>query len=213
MTKVTALKQVGRDLSTMNNDELSRAIRAQLRLSTEAIEELGRLVREARRRNMSLAEFSTGMPKLLVHVADGQLDAELVLKFCNRQPVLSALIGVPLDVQRAMVKGESIAIVQPDPTTGNLITEKTTLRRLNGPQARLVFADGRILSPAEQRKKLAAVAQATRKHRTARSSSASGKLRITADIESGDVIVSQYRIRPDQFAGAFKLLGYKIVKA
>lgn len=200
-------------VANMNNDELMRAIRTRMTLTIEAIEELATLIREARRRNLSLAEFSTGMPRRLLMVAEQQLAAELVFKFCDEPTKIDALVGVSLDVQKALAAGESVAVVEEDGTkTDGLVTRTKTLRQMTAPQVRQVFAEGKQRSVAEQKQYRRAIIAASRKHVAKPSRSAEKGPRVTADTATGELVIGAYRLKLAAFDSALRLLGYRLTR-
>ena len=198
--------------ATLSNDELMRAIRSRMRLSIEVLEELAALIKEARHRRMSLAEFSTGYPRRLVAVADGQLDAGLLFKFCDNNALLDAVMCVPVDTQRKLAKGGTVLVVEHDDKSGELVTSEKLLRNLSGPQCRLVFADGELLDIPAQKKRWRSLHAASRRSVSPGKTDPSRAVRVTANIETGDVVVGQFKIAPDKFTAAFKALGFKIIR-
>jgi len=199
-------------LGQMTDAELLSGIRARMRLTVEGIEELAEMIREARRRNLSLAEFSTGMPARLLAVADKKLDAGLLLKFCDQPTILDAVKGTPLTLQRKLAEGDTVPVVEFDRSTGETVTREKTLRQMTGPQARQVFVEGRLLSTREQAANHRRLAAASKAHASPESVNPSRGPRITADVETGHVIVGPYRIHARSFFAAFKMLGYTIAK-
>lgn len=209
MSKVTTLNKPLVPAS-MSNDELLRAIRTRMKLTVKGLEDLADLIREARRRHLSLVEFSTGLPKFLISVADGTLDASVLLAFCNHSALLNAIGGVPLDQQKKLAKGDTLAVVEFDRLTGDLTVRQKTLRQLTGPQARQVFAEGSILPVEEQKRRFKSVMRAAGQHVSKQSTSAAHGIRVTADVPSGKIVVGAVKLNPSAFVGAFKALGFKI---
>lgn len=190
----------------MTDAELLLYIRSLLSLTIENIEKLGVAMREARRRNLSMAEFSSGLPSRLIQVAEEKLDAEILVKFCDHAALLDAVKGVPLNEQRKLAQGATVDVVELDRSTGDFITRAKTLRQLTGPQARLVFADGRKVSPADQRAQLKKLANAA-KPAAAKESATPKRVSVKPDLETGEIIVGVYRLEARKFLPALKALG------
>lgn len=198
------------DLAFMSDAQLLQTIRAQTRVTVKAVQHLAALITEARRRRLSLAEFSTGLPARYVQVADGKLDPELLIKFCDHTALLDSIVGVSVAEQRELVKGGTVSIVEIDNATGEFKTVSKPLRELSAPQCRLVFADGKVRDPVQQRASLRQLQEANR--RRVVSVSRTSVVRVVADVASGKVIVGEHKLNPDRFAAAFKALGFKIVR-
>lgn len=207
MTKISTLRKET-PLAKMNDAELLAGIRARMRLTVEGIEELAEMIREARRRNLSMAEFSTGMPARLLAVADKKLDAELLLKFCDQPAVLNAVKGTPLKLQKDLAAGATYPLVQ-IAHDGRLVTVEHTLKQTTGPQAQQAFVDGRLLTPDEQRTSIKKLQAAARVNVT-RQGARVDRVKIEADVATKTVVVGGYRLKPADFTTAFKALGFKI---
>jgi hypothetical protein len=197
----------------MTDAELMRAIRTRLKLTVEALEELAELIREARRRNLSLAEFNSGMLRRARAVAEGKLAAELVVKFADEPKKLDALVGVPLEMQKRLANGETLPLVVLDRTTGDTKIEERNLRHLTAPQTRQMFREGRFVPPAEQRRDVKAIAAASKPHASPGATNPANRIPIAPDLETGHIRVGAYRIHARAFFPALKALGYTIAKA
>lgn len=203
-------------INRMSDAELMSAIRSQLRLTLESLRALSDLIKEARKRNLSLAEFSTGMASRLIAIADDKLDAELVFKFVDHAPLLDAVKGVPLDTQKELVRGGTVSVVEFDRSTNETTVRQKTLRQLTGPQARRVFQDGEIVSVAKQKqqfKAMIAKGLGDNPHRSPEKTDPNRGVTITADLDNEAIRVGVYSLSVRKFFPALKALGYVIAKA
>lgn len=199
------------DIVKLSDAELMQAIRNCLQLTIEHIEHFASLIREARRRNMSLAEFSTGMPRRMVAVADKKLAAELVFKFADQPTKIDALFGVPVEKQREIASGEKIAVVEPcDTSESGFRTVTKTLREMTPPQVRQVFSYGHQRTPTEQKKQHTLIMDASRKHRETARRAVDAPVRVVADVASSQLLIGSHRINLTALVGALKLLGYRL---
>lgn len=142
------------------SDRLSGATTADLRaelarglaLTAETLTRLSAVWAELERRGEDLSALRVGLARTLPLIASGRLAAEAVVAFAGRPAVLRALEGVPPAEQRRLAAGGAVEVVRADDPAR---TEAVPLAAL--PAARLadVFADGAVLSPAEQRVRLA----------------------------------------------------------
>jgi hypothetical protein len=176
-----------RDLSEMSTDELRADLSRGLTLTVEVLVQLSRVWAELERRGEDLSELRRGIARNLPLIASGRLAAESVVAFAHRPALLRAIDGIPLELQRRLVAGETVTVIDPlDPMT----LEELPLARLPAASVRLIFADGDIRSPTEQR-----LAIRARKRRTEVPQVSGYRYRPRYDRDAGTISVGRMTVR------------------
>jgi hypothetical protein len=157
LVQTTEEEQIGVELidaqvlASTSTSDLRTELARGLRLTADTLTRLGMVWAELERRGEDLAALRHGLARTLPLIAAGRLAAEAVVAFASRLSILRALDGVPLAEQRRLAAGEPIEVILPgDPKH----TEQVSVQALPVNRLRLVFADGEILPPAEQRLRL-----------------------------------------------------------
>jgi len=130
----------------------SAALRAELvrglTMTAEGLARMGVIWQELERRGEDLSDLRKGIATYLPLIAAGQLAAEAVVTFASKRSILRALEGVPLDEQRRLAAGGTLAVI--DPTNTERV-EEVSLANLPSRRLKIVFDDGEVRTPALQR--------------------------------------------------------------
>jgi hypothetical protein len=132
-------------LESMSEDALYQELVRGLTLTAEALTRLSLVWAELEKRGRDLSDLREGLARYLPLIAGGLLAAEAVVAFAGRASVLRALEGLPLARQRDLASGGEVEVIEGDGTVS------VPLSRLPGSAIRLVFDQGRIRTPAQQR--------------------------------------------------------------
>lgn len=133
------------DVSTADlRIELARG----LTLTADTLYRLGMVWAELDRRGEDLSDLRHGLARTLPLIAAGRLAAEAVVSFAGRPALLRALEGVPLDRQRSLAAGEPVAVLD---WTDKTSVQEMPLASLPSAAIRLVFGEGEVRSPDQQR--------------------------------------------------------------
>lgn len=136
------------ELGRIPTPDLRRELARGMTLVAERLYSLGLIWVELERRGEDLSDLRSNMSKYLPLIGARVLAAEAVIAFAGRRSVLDMLQGVPLEEQRRLAAGGLIEVIAPDDPHE---TESVPIQSIPSPRLRLVFAEGKILSPAEQR--------------------------------------------------------------
>lgn len=136
-------------LAAASTEELHAELARGLTLTAETLTRLGAVWAELERRGEDLSDLRSGLARTLPLIAAGRLSAEAVVAFAGRPLVLRALEGVPLGRQRELAAGGSVSVIDPSGTPEAIV--EMPLARLPAAAVRLVFADGEVRTPAQQR--------------------------------------------------------------
>lgn len=181
------MERVGGVLSEKTIPELRSELARCLGMTAEALTRAGVVWVELERRGEDLSDLRRGIARFIPLIASGRLAAESVVTFAGRKRVLLALEGLPLDRQRALAAGELIEVVAPE-DLGRV--ERVPLSALPASRLPAVFADGELLSPAEQRVRLG------RRHRRHQPSDDTARhYRPRFDRDAGTVTVGRMAVR------------------
>lgn len=138
----------GLELSRVPTDDLRAELARGLTLTADTLTRLGSIWAELERRGEDLSALRTGLARTLPLIAAGRLAAEAVVAFAGRASVLRALEGVPLERQRRLAAGEPVEVIDAATPDGAL---SLPLSALPAAALRLVFADGEVRTPQQQR--------------------------------------------------------------
>lgn len=212
MSNITALMKKPIQLAEMSNDELIREFRTCLSLTVDSLKYLATIIREMRKRRLSIPESNSGFMRQLIAVADRQLEAELVVSLADCPAKIEYFKGVPKKLQINISKGAKFPVVEDcqDRPEGVAVVERT-VRQMTSAQIQQVFTADGVRTAEEQKKhRVVAVNKAVkRRHRSAGRASQS-KLRVEADPTKGDLIIGAYRLKPHELTKALKTLGFKM---
>ncbi len=136
------------DLSVMSSTELRTILAQGLVLVAGSLTRLAMAWAELERRGDDLSEFRKGFNYFLPLIASGRLAAEACVAFAGQRNLLRALEGVPIDRQRALAAGETVAVIDPSDVR---TVQQMPLRLMPAAAYRLVFAEGEIRPPEAQR--------------------------------------------------------------
>ena len=168
-------------------------------LAVEVCQRLAAILVVLRKRRERHAFFQHPILRFFEAIADDTLDAEAAIILGNGA-LIKAVMHLPKDQQRAIAKGQEIAVatVQPNGRIGN---ENLPIQRMGTEVLKRVFAPEGIRSVQGQ----AAIIREkgkTEKHGM-----------ITVDRDHGRLRIGNQTFTPDEFNAAFLALGYKIVPA
>lgn len=136
------------DLAGVSDDDLLAELARGLAHTADTLYRLGCIWAELERRGRDLSTLRHGLNKTLPLIAAGRLAAEAVVSFAGRPALLRALEGVPLDRQRSLAAGEPVAVLD---WTDKTSVQQIPLASLPSAAIRLVFGDGEVRSPDQQR--------------------------------------------------------------
>jgi hypothetical protein len=121
--------------------ELSRI----LTLSADHLAYMAAIWQELEARGENLSELKTGLGVYLPLIAARKLDAEVVVKFAGNKTLINAMVSLPIDEQRRLAHGGTVAVIDEHGTTKNV-----PIIQLRGRQIKMVIDAGRIRPPEEQ---------------------------------------------------------------
>jgi hypothetical protein len=119
-----------------------------LTLTAEHLTRLGAIWAELERRGEDLSDLRAGLAEWLPKIAAGRLAAEAVVAFATKRLLLRAIEGVPLEQQRRLAAGEEVQVLAPGNPEG---IASVPVTRLPPAAIRLVFQDGELRTPQQQR--------------------------------------------------------------
>lgn len=176
---MTALAAIPNEIASVSTDQLRAELARGLALTADTLSRLGMIWAELERRGEDLSDLRKGIGRALPLIAAGRLAAEAVVAFAGRPAVLRAIEGLPLDRQRALSSGKELIEVG----DGDNI-DRVPLKSLPGSMLGVVFGDGEIRTPGQQRLLLT-----SRPTRTRRADEESRRFRPRYDRETGMVHV------------------------
>lgn len=182
-------------LTTWSDQQLRDELARSLTVTARTLQYLASIWRELENRGVDLSEMRSGLGKYLPMIAAGQLDADAVVKFAGQRALIRAVSSLTVDDQRRLAAGETLSVMR---LAADGKIEQTQLRagELTASQVRLVFDEGRIRNPDEQRRMLESATGAARR----RQDGAPAPVRIERD---GSLRVSRNRtVRMSAIMGA-----------
>ncbi len=136
------------EITAWTTQQLRQEIARGLSLVAENLVRLAAVWQELERRGEDLSDLRRGIVRFLPAIACGELAAETVVAFSMRPSLIDLLRGVPLSEQKRLAGGGTVEVIDPsNPTT----VQNLSLQSLTATAARVVIADGRVRTPAEQR--------------------------------------------------------------
>lgn len=138
------------ELGGMTNQELRTRLAQSVTISAKYLAYLAAVWNELEKRGEDLSDLRIGLTAYLPQIAAGRLDAEAVVKFAGQATVLQSLAQLPIEKQREIVRGVPIAVLTVN-AAGEYEVARTPAHMLSASQARLVFNNGRIRTPDEQK--------------------------------------------------------------
>lgn len=167
MQEIQAIALTGSEVSTIQQSDLSQwtverldEVFTQCLTGTAQCLYLGSLIwQEKRRRGQELPKSGSALIGFLPAVAVGDLAAELLAK-CQYEPLLRAMIGVPLDFQRQLASGGTVPVaIDREGNSRDFFLDDF----LGQPQIiRRVFRHGHVVPPESQRFSIRSPYQRTR---------------------------------------------------
>ena len=144
----TAAETLAREIVALPTERLRQELAEVLRLTAANLVRLALIVKTLEERGEDLSDLRIGLLSFVRLIAYGRLAPEAVVAFAGRPLLLRALAGLPLDRQRALVEGETVAVIDPaDPAQ----VQRIALMNLPNAAIRLVFGEGELRSPEAQR--------------------------------------------------------------
>lgn len=175
---MSALAIPERDVAILSTTDLRAELAAGLTLTAQTLMRLAFVWAELERRGEDLSDLRRGIAATLPLIAAGTLAAEAVVAFAGRPSLMRAMIGLPLERQRAIAAGEPVQLVTAA-GDGEYAVKPMPAIALTAAQVRQVFSVGEIRDADEQE----AVIEARKIGRRRRKPEESDR---------------HYRIRPDQ---------------
>lgn len=147
-TTEIAPREMPTELAAVPTDALRAELARGLTLTADTLMRLGLIWQELEKRGENLDDLRHGLARTLPLIAAGRLAAEAVVAFAGKALVLRALEGVPLDQQRRLANGELLKVLDLANPGG---TVEMPLARLPAAAVRVVFGEGEVRTPEQQR--------------------------------------------------------------
>jgi hypothetical protein len=181
-------------LRSLSTEDLFAEFESLFGQTVSSLIRMAEVVAELERRGADLARLCNSMVPHLRRIAAHQLLPEAVLSFQFRPAILNSVSQLPITDQRRLVEKPEVEVYVPDSDS----SEKVPLDDLHIHQARAVFGNGKIRTPAEQRVYLrgASVAAKDAKPVTTRN------YRVRADRERGGVWVGAAFVKSGEIVAA-----------
>lgn len=130
-------------------ETLRRELASSLDLTAKALSYMAAIWKELERRGEDLSSLRRGMLAYVPKIAEGRLEAELVVKYASQRMLLNALAKTPLAQQRRLVEQGAVELVTIDEGGGRQVRE-VPLNRLAAPDIHFVFSTTGLRSVDEQ---------------------------------------------------------------
>lgn len=182
------------NLSAMSTADLRAELSRGLSLTAQHFGRLAVIWGELERRGEDLSDLRRGLGARIPQIAAGLLAAEIVVAFASRPAVLDAMVGIPLDRQRDLAAGGTVAVLAPQ----GVEAESVALSSLPPAVVRLVFAGGVERTPQEQRAAIVA-----RRPKKAKASDTGYRYRPVVDRERRVVRIGKMEVPVESILAAF----------
>lgn len=177
-TTATDLAEFKAGLASRTVGQLRADLADGLKLTADSLARVAAVWAELEARGEDLSDLRHGLGRNVALIASGRLAPEAVVAFAGKPSVLRAIDGLPLGEQRRLAAGGKVELVTPDDRRSSVEVPVASIPpRLLG----VVFGEGEIRQPAEQRLRLRAKAAPPAKPER--------KYRVKYDPEKGEVKV------------------------
>jgi hypothetical protein len=177
------LRPLPANLTSVSTADLRAALARGLTRTAGELAQLGMIWAELERRGEDLSELRREVGTSIPLIAAGVLAAEVVVAFAGRPSLWRALVGLPLERQRAIAGGEPLPLVV-DAGEGEFAVRPLPAGALSTKQVRQLFGVGEVRGQDEQ---IAYLADLTTPSRPPRAKPAPPErhYRVRADPERG----------------------------
>ena len=183
------------NLKSISTIDLKKALSDLLDITAKNLVFLGRVWVELEDRGEDLSALRSGIAIYLPLIANGKLSANAVVAFAGQQLLLRELALLPVDQQDQLAAGDKIPLVLASNDTYRVVD--TTASMLHSRYYGLVFDNGRIRSPDEQ-KSILSKPKKTAKNKFIR------KRKVIIDKDSGTLKIGETIVRLDDILAALK---------
>lgn len=183
-------------IKSISTADLRQALARSLEVTAQHLELLGKIWVELENRGEDLSALRSGMAIYLPMIGHGKLSAEAAVAFAGQQLLLRELALLPISEQEKLARGEKLLLVTVN-RDKQATTQAVTASMLHSRHYSLVFDNGRIRSPEEQKSLLLAPTKRRRE-------SVTRKKRVIVNKEQGLLMVSGMKIRIDDIVSALK---------
>jgi hypothetical protein len=190
-----------RDIRTASTADLKTELAKGLTLTVQTLARLAIIWAELESRGEDLSDLRRGIAAMLPLIAAGTLAPEAVVGFGSRPSLLRALVGLPLEKQRAIAAGEPVPLVT-DAGDGEYAVTPLPASALTAAQVRQVFAVGEIRDADQQR----AMIEARRSPVRRIDPEPVRNYRVRPDVEGGVVRVGKATVKPAEIVSALSAM-------
>lgn len=137
------------DLSAWDTEKLRRCLAEQLGLTASGLLQMAIIIHILEERGEDLSALRIGLLHHLRKIANGQILSEVVVKFAGRPSLISLVGNLPIDIQKDLASGGTVAlVVYTDGGTRSI--RQADPMNLTRQQTAQVFARDHIRTEAEQ---------------------------------------------------------------
>lgn len=144
------------NLSVVSTDDLKRELARGLEITAKHLVYLAKVWRELETRGEDLSDIRHGLLAYLPMIASESVEPSLVVNYAGQKTLLTALTTLPIETQRVIAETGHITIVNKD---GDEV--QTPVSKIKAVDIYRIIdpASQRILTPDEQRKRIAATSE------------------------------------------------------
>lgn len=193
-----------RDLAKTTTDRLFKLLDTLTADTFTNVRLVSDVLAELKSRGETHPLMRDGVFRWYQQIASGQLDPSVVFTLAGIDSVISRLIGLPEEKQKAIAAGGTLSISERDEATGTAKTIERNILQMTVDQLDLVFeAPGKIRSIPAQEKIVMRGVRAVRRHYH--------RPVPYADVKTGEIVIAIHRYEPKDLVAPLKKLGYKLV--
>lgn len=193
-------------LNNLSSEALRRRLATLLVRTHENIVEICDILLEQQDRGELDPSMRKGVLQWYRAIAQRQLHPDVVLFLAGDASRVRSMIGLPLDLQRRLARGEPVTLATHN-ERGDIVAEDKRIERMTRREFNLAFAPGE-LRPFAAQKALLAV-RGARGTSTRRSSV---PINIRVDVATEEIVVGQLRLRAAEVALALGQLGFRVTR-
>ncbi len=186
------------DLKTLTTEQLKQALATHMQLTVEHFTRIAHIVRELEDRGEDLESLKLSLLNYFRKIAAGQLSAHAVVRFAQRNDLLSRVAQLPLPDQDFLAAGGPVSLVVRQ--DGTMTTRLLDPLNLDRTQIFQVFGKGEIRSESQQ----VAFLESIQRERLKPTSPVTGRLR--PDHARGGLILGRQFFHADDILTALASL-------
>jgi len=153
-----ALLETPEQISEADTETLRLHLSHAVELTVRTIAYMAAIWAELTRRGEDLSDLKSGISRYLPQIADGSVDASVIVKCAGQPGLLRAMAAIPIEEQRKVLKRGTVQVVRGAPGVKMEILD-VPLSRLDADDVQVAFSRGGLRKTSDQMEYRVAVAR------------------------------------------------------